>query len=460
MKNKFIIALLLITVLPVPGFSANANKKTVSGISLKTNTGTTPATQPKEEKGIKNNLKRYDILAFGAISDGKTLNSKAIQAAIDKCAQSGGGTVVIPKGEFLSGALFLKPGVNLELQEGAMLKGSTDIKDYPKATTRIEGHFEPWPAALLNGDKVDHLHITGPGILDGNGQPFWQEFYRRRNLDHKTTNLNVERPRLTFIQNSKNVQISGITFKNSGFWNLHVYRCQQVVVDNCRFLAPYELEGPAPSTDGIDVDSSQDITITNSYFAVGDDDIALKGSKGPFAMDDKDSPAVERIHISNCTFKAGGGIVTAGSEATIVRDVDIQHCTTTKPTVLRLKLRPDTPQQYENIRLNDITVEGSGAIFNISPWKQYFDLKGQQPPKSQVRFITISNVKGWCGSFGKIIGNPDTDFGEIILKNVDVKMKDTKFEPGDIKGLKFENVVVNGEAMSVPSPTVTPALVP
>jgi len=140
--------------------------------------------------------------------------------------------------------------------------------------------------------------------------------------------------------------------------------------------------------------------------------------------------------------------------------VDIEHCTTTKPTVLRLKLRPDTPQQYENFRLNDITMEGSGAIFKISPWKQYFDLKGQQPPKSKVRFITISNVKGSCASFGQIIGTPDTEFGEILLKNVDVKMTDTKFEPEGIKTLKFDNVVVNGTPVSVPATIVRPVQVP
>jgi len=452
MKKKIILALLLISPYLVTGASAGTNKKK--------GTETPPVTASKGDKNSKNNQKHFDITAYGAIADGKTLNSKAIQATIDQCAQNGGGTVVIPKGVFLSGSVFLKPGVNIEILEGGVLKGSTDIKDYPKANTRIEGHFELWPAALLNGDKVDHLHITGPGILDGNGQPYWQEFYRMRKIDHKTTNLSVPRPRLTFIQNSKDVEIKGVTFKNSGFWNLHLYRCQRVLVDNCRFLAPYELEGPAPSTDGIDVDSSQDITIDNSFFAVGDDDIALKGSKGPFAMDDKDSPAVERIHIRNCTFKSGGGIVTAGSEATIVRDVVIEHCTTSKPTVLRLKLRPDTPQQYENFRLNDITMEGSGAIFKISPWKQYFDLKGQLPPKTNVRFITISNVKGSCSSFGQIIGTPDTEFGEILLKNVDVKMTDTKFEPEGIKTLKFENVVVNGTPVSVPETVIRPVQVP
>jgi len=425
MKNKLSIAILLATTLLM-------------------NSAFTATEMPGKAK-------RYLISEHGAVADGTTLNTKAIQATIDECAKNGGGTLVIPKGVFLSGALFLKPGVNVEIEQDAVLKGSQDINDYPKMMTRIEGHFEPWRTALLNGDKVDHLRITGKGTLDGNGAPFWKEFYDRRNADRKTTNLNVERPRLTFIQNSHDVKIDGITFNNSGFWNLHLYRDQQVTVDNCRFTAPH---GPvpdhAPSSDGIDVDSSQDVSIGNCFFSVGDDDIALKGSKGPFAMQDKDSPAVERIHIHDCVFEAGGGIVTCGSEATIVRDVTVEHCTTTGPTVLRLKLRPDTPQQYENISLNDITIEGNVVILSIAPWTQYFDLKGQAPPKSLIRNISITNVKGSGGSIGKVGGNPDTDFGDITLKNINVTLKNTEFDVNRFKQVTFENIVVNGTAVPAP----------
>ena len=324
--------------------------------------------------------------------------------------------------------------------------------------TRIEGHFEPWPAALINADGVNHLSITGPGTLDGSGDPFWKEFYHKRDLDKKTTNLSVPRPRLALIQNCKDVKISGIHFKNSGFWNLHLYRCQELMVDNCRFTA---LSGPhpnnAPSSDGIDVDCSQDITISKCFFSVGDDCIALKGTKGPFALQDKDSPPVERIHILDCVFEAGGGILTCGSEATIVRDVNVERCITRKPTVLRLKLRPDTPQQYENISLKDITMEGSGVIFNIAPWSQYFDLKGQLPPKSSVKNISIINVKGSGSSLGKIVGNPDTDFGEIILKDVNVQLKNDSMELRGIHKLSFENVIVNGVLVPAPA-TVTPVI--
>ena len=406
--------------------------------------GTTPAAQSQPS------AKLYNITAHGALGDGTTLNTTAIQATIDECAAKGGGTVVIPKGVFLSGALFLKQGVNLEIQQDAVLKGSTDINDYPKGITRIEGHFEPWRAALINADKLDHLHITGKGMLDGNGEPFWKLFYSKRSADPKTTNLSVERPRLAFIQNCKDVLISGISFHNSGFWNLHLYRDQNVKVDNCRFEAPSGRvpDNHAPSSDGIDVDSSQDIDIGSCFFSVGDDDIALKGSKGPFALQDKDSPAVERIHIHDCVFEAGGGIITCGSEATIVRDVVADHCITRGPVVLRLKLRPDTPQQYENISISDITIEANTVVIAVAPWTQYFDLKGQPAPTSVVHNISLANIKGTGSSLGKIQGNPGTNISGVSLKNFDLKLKNADFSPANVKDLVMDNIVVNGAPIS------------
>jgi alpha-L-rhamnosidase len=226
-----------------------------------------------------------------------------------------------------------------------------------------------------------------------------------------------------------------------------LYRCQNVTIEYCRFQAP---DGPkpyhhAPSSDGIDIDSGKDIAIRFCFFSVGDDCIALKGSKGPFAMQDQDSPPVENIQISDCIFEAGGGIVTFGSEATLVRHVDIKRCTTLGPTVLRLKLRPDTPQQYEDVTMSDITLVDGGVIFKVSPWTQYFDLKGQAPPKAIVRNIKISNVKGTADSFGELTGHEQTTISNIQVADVDVQLKNTEFKVGKVENLSFKNVKVNGK---------------
>ena len=360
---------------------------------------------------------------------------------------AGGGTLVVPRGEFLTGAIFLKPGVNLRLAEGAVLKGSTDIRDYPKMKTRIEGHFEEWIPALVNADKADHLRIDGSGTLDGNGAPFWKAFWDRRKADSKTANLDVPRPRLALIQNSEDVQISGIRFKDSGFWNLHLYRCKNVVVEKSRFEVPRAMK--CPSTDGTDLDSCQNVTVRDCIYSVDDDCVCLKGSKGPFAMQDKASPPVEHIRVTGCTFERGHGVVTLGSEATIVRDVVVENCTVRgKIALARLKLRPDTPQLYEDIHYCNITLNGAGTILEVQPWTQYFDLKGRQPPKSSLRNVTVSDIKGSYGSFGTIAGNPETEIGGVTLQNIDVTLKDTRLKLGDVKNITAKNVMVNGKLFS------------
>jgi alpha-L-rhamnosidase len=391
---------------------------------------------------------RASIADFGAVGNGITASTTKIQSAIDQLAAKGGGTVVIPKGVFSSGAIFLKPGVNLHLEEGAVLKGSTDVSDYPKAKTRIEGHFEEWLPALVNADRCDHLRITGSGTLDGSGSVFWDAFWAARKADPKVTNLAVERPRLALVQNSQDVQISGIRFKDSGFWNLHLYRCKNVVVENSRFEVPDGLK--SPSTDGTDIDSSQNVTIRGCTYRVNDDCVALKGSKGPSAMDDKDSPPVEHIRVENCTFERGNGVVTLGSEATVVRDVLVKNCKVVgEVNVVMIKLRPDTPQRYEDIHFHNITLEGSGSILTAAPWKQFFDLKGQPPPKSVVRNVSLSQIKGRLKAFGTLQGNPgQTEISDIRLEDIAVQLENGKLNVGEVKNLKIENVTVNGKPFS------------
>jgi alpha-L-rhamnosidase len=398
------------------------------------------------------------IADFGAIGDGVTLNTKYIQSAFDQLAAKDGGTVVIPKGIFLSGAIFLKPGVNLHFEKDAVLKGSTNTTDYPEQRIRIEGHFEPsYSSGLINAEGCDGLHITGAGTLDGSGRPIWDKFWELRDdaVDKKNfKNLSILRAQLCIINNSKNVVIDGITFKDSQYWNLHLYKCRNALVQNARFQVPDDYK-QAPSTDGIDVDSCQGVTINRCYFSVTDDCIALKGSKGPFAMDDKDSPPVEHIRVKNCTFKRGGGVLTLGSEATLVRDVVVENCKVIGAVnVAVLKLRPDTPQHYEDIHYRNITLEHpeSGTLISIKPWTQYYDLQGQPPPKSIVKNVTLSDVKGAFGSLGEIAGNPgQTQISNITLRNIDVRLKNENFSVINVANLKMGNVRVNGKPFSVKS---------
>lgn len=391
---------------------------------------------------------RLSITETGAVADGGTLNTQAIQKAIDQLALTGGGTVVVPEGVFVSGALFMKSGVNLHLEKGGVLMCSTDMENFPPQRTRIEGHFEDsFTPGLINAEGCDGLRITGEGTLNGQGRPIWDLYWKLRNAEDKKNfhNLSVPRARLCVISNSRNVLIDGITFQDSQFWNLHLYNVRSAVVRNCRFTVPDDYR-QAPSSDGIDIDSSQDVTVDRCFFSVTDDCIALKGSKGPFALED-DSPPVERIRINNCTFQRGHGAITLGSEATIVRDVTVTGCTVTgSMPLVRLKLRPDTPQTYENLTFRDITLDNSrGTLFEVKPWRQYADLKGQPAPRSFVRNIVVSKITGRTGSLGEIRGNRgQTTFGDILVADCDLQLRATKFPRADMKGLRFENVSVNG----------------
>lgn len=426
--------------------------------------------------------KRHSVSEFGAVADGKTINTEAIQKAIDQTAGEGGGIVEIPAGTWRSGSIFLKKGVELYLAEDAVLLGSNQIEDYPKRNTRIEGHFEPWRMALVNAQEMDQVRIGGKGVIDGNGITFWAQFWQRRRENPKCTNLEVERPRLMFIDRCQDVRIEGISLRYSGFWNLHLYRCRDVLVEGVTITAPTRhtnhrnymtdaiLKGMkddsktrnvplkdnilGPSTDGIDIDSSQKVTVRKCYISVNDDNIALKGSKGPLADQDKDSPPVEDILVEDCEFGDGNGLITCGSEATIVRNVTVRNCRITgDATLLTLKLRPDTPQRYENILIDGVHLAGTqGRVLNVAPWTQFFDLKGHAPPSRSVSGITLRNITGEFYTLGSLGGNPGDKLSDIKLENIDLKLADGNFTPKGVSNFTATDVRINGKPYKVPQP--------
>jgi alpha-L-rhamnosidase len=363
--------------------------------------------------------------------------------------------VEIPRGTFRSGSIFLKNGVDLYLDEGAVLLGSNKIEDYPKRMTRIEGHFEPWRMALVNAQHMDRVRIGGQGKLDGNGILFWAAFWQRRKENPQCTNLEVERPRLVFIDRSHDVRISGLALQDSGFWNLHLYRCHDVVAEGLTITAPTKGHILGPSTDGMDIDSCQDVTIRGCRIEVNDDNIALKGSKGPLADHDVDSPPDENILIEDCSFGDGNGMLTCGSEATLIRHVTVRNCRITGRTnLVCLKLRPDTPQDYEDITIDGVQLSGgAGRILQVAPWRQFFDLQGHAPPTQRISGLTIRNVTGSFHSFGGIRGNPGDTIRNITLENFDVKLAEPRLDLGPTEHVVFTNVKVNGMACAVPAAT-------
>jgi polygalacturonase len=390
----------------------------------------------------------YDITKFGVGADSTKVSTDAIQKVINKANQAGGGTIIIPKGVYLTGALFFKPKTKLILQEGAVLKGSDDIADYPLIPSRMEGQNQLYYAALINAYYVDSFSITGPGTIDGNGLRFWKTFWAHVDSMNKAklpwTNLEVHRPRLIFMWGCNNLTIEKTKLHNAGFWTTHLYQCNNVLIDGCDIRSPFG-PVPAPSTDGIDLDVCKKVTIRNCYISVNDDAIAIKGGKGTDAQKLPQNGPIEDVLIENCTFGESHGTLTMGSECIHARNIVLRNCKVENNTsILRLKMRPDTYQIYENITIEGITGK-CGLLISLAPWTQFFSLKDSTAkPFATVRNINFSNINVQCNKLGDIKGNPADNISDILFKNITANAAAPTLQTNNYPNIKTENVVVNG----------------
>lgn len=383
---------------------------------------------------------KYFITDYGIKDDGK-IYTEQIQALINTISSNGGGVLVVPKGTYITGALFFKQNVDLLLEENAVLKGSNDISDYPVCNTRIEGESCLYFPALVNADGLDGFKIFGKGTIDGNGQKAWKAFWARREWNPECTNKDEQRPRLLFLSNCTDAVITGISLINSHFWTAHFYKCKKTKIIDCRFFSP-RLPIAAPSTDAIDIDACSDVLVKNCLFEVNDDGIALKGGKGLFANTDPNNGANERILIEDCVYSYCHGCLTCGSESIhnkniIMRRIEVKDAI----NLLWLKMRPDTPQCYEYILIED--VKGKVEHFlNINPWTQFFASDvNMELPVSYSNYITMKNCEIDCKTCFFVKAN-ETQYvlSDFCFENLRIKaLKKGKIDNA-IKNLKINKV--------------------
>jgi polygalacturonase len=257
----------------------------------------------------------YYTSDYGAVGDAETLCTTAIQHAIDACAKTGGGIVTFNPGIYLTGSIYLKKNVNLNIPKGTTLLGSCNIKDYPRIDTRIAGIEMPWPSAIINVIGQQNVAITGDGTINAQGKVFWDKYREmRKTYDPKglrwIVDYDCERPQAMLVQDSEDVTVKGLVFYQSGFWTLHVLYSERVTIDGV--IIDNNINGSGPSTDGIDIDSSSRILVQNCYVSCNDDNFCLKSGR------DWDGLRVNRpceyIVIHDCTAAKGDGLFTCGSE--------------------------------------------------------------------------------------------------------------------------------------------------
>lgn len=384
----------------------------------------------------------YIITTYGVLNDSTLVQTAAIQRVIDEASKNGGGVVLVPKGVFLTGALFFKPKTHLYVSEGAVLKGSDNIADYPLLPSRMEGQCLDYYAALINAYGVDGFSISGKGTINGNGVKFYQAFWQRRKENPKCTNLEVSRPRLVFVRNSKNVQLQDVRLHNSGFWTNHFYKCENVKLLDLNIFAPIK-PVPGPSTDAVDIDICTNFLVKGCTISVNDDGVCLKGGKGPWADQDTCNGKNTNVLVENCTFGFSHAVLTCGSESIHDRNVLLRNCTVNGPKrLLCLKMRPDTPQKYEYVTVENVT--GSvGSMLDLKPWTQFFDLKGRTDlPVSSCDRITFKNIDVTCDQFMDAKASEKYRLTNFVFKNVKVVTPKGSYDKELFKDATFKKVLV------------------
>lgn len=253
---------------------------------------------------------------YGAFKDGKTLTTAAIQQAIDACAAKGGGVVSFEPGEYVTGSIFLKSNVHLQIGKGVTLLGSQSFGDYPEINTRIAGIEMKWPAALINIIGQQNVLVSGEGKVNARGKFCWDKYWTMRRQDYEPRGLrwivdyDAKRVRTFLVQGSADITLKGVTFSNAGFWTVQLLYSKYITVDG--IIVRNNEDGKGPSTDGVDVDSSSWVLIENCDIDCNDDDFCLKAGRDWDGL--RVNRPTEYVVIRNCIARKGGGLLTLGSE--------------------------------------------------------------------------------------------------------------------------------------------------
>jgi polygalacturonase len=412
----------------------------------------------------------FDVTKYGAVGDNAKDNTEAFKSAIAACTNAGGGRVIVPAGEFVTGAIELKSRVDLHLDSKATIRFTRDQSKYPMVFTRWEGmelmNFSPFIYAFEQRD----IAITGDGTIDGNCDcEHWWPWKGRTNCGWKKgdpdqdadrnnllamiergvpVNERVFGPghylRPQFIQpyRSQNVLIEGVKLLNAPMWQVHPVLCTNVTIKDLYV----QVSSLGPNTDGCDPESCKDVLITNCYFDTGDDCIAIKAGRN--ADGRRLHTPSENIVIQKCRMKNGHGGITIGSEISGgVRNVFAEDCTLDSPELdfaVRLKNNAMRGGLLENIYVRNLDV---GQVAKAAVTIDFYYEEGEAGKFTPiVRNVVIQNMKmkkaehalyfrGFKNAPIKDVAILDCDFGGVAKPNL----------LENAEGITMRNVKINGK---------------
>ncbi len=390
------------------------------------------------EVSTKPEGKSFLITDFGTVADGTTDNTKAIQAAIDACTP--GGTVVVPAGNYVSGALFIrKNNFTLLLSEGAVLKGSHDLAEYPMIKSRYEGTERNCYASIINcgsmAGGVTDISIRGPGTIDCQGNYL-------SDAETKAVNRSARSHGLLML-NCTNVYLEGFTIQNSPTWCIHPLYCRHLTTENVTI----KTDGyGVPNADGWDPDSSSDCYIFNSTFSTHDDDISIKS--GADAEGRKMGRSSSDIRITDCVFKSGGGLALGSEMSGSVSNIFVQDCHFVKvDRGFNFKTRRGRGGTIQNVVIKDCTAEHFGGWgFNFE--MHYYDKQTPVQPAEATPIlrnfyfenIVIVRVTGPAVLMKSL---PESRISNVTYKNVTIKDAAEGCSVMDCDDVTFENFQAN-----------------
>src|SRR5712691_3331001 len=304
--------------------------------------------------------------SFGAIGDGVQKSTTAIQQAIDFCAKGGGGIVTFKPGRYVTGALFLKSNVHLQIEAGVTLLASQNDEDYPSISTRVAGIEMKWPAALINVNDQKSVMLSGGGVIDGRGEMWWDR-YRNLRVDYESRGLrwaadyDAQRVRLMVIWKSTDVTVENLSLRRSGFWTVQVVYSDHITVDGIKVS-----KNNGPSTDGVDIDSSSYVLIQNCDIDNNDDDICLKAGRDSDGL--RVNRPTEYILIRNNITRRGGGMLSFGSETSggIRKVVAYQNRGIGTSEGIRFKSAKTRGGFVEDVLIRDIKMENVPLPFTFT----------------------------------------------------------------------------------------------
>jgi len=354
--------------------------------------------------------KMINVRDYGAIGDGKALDTDAIQRAIDECGDKAvRGTVVFPAGTYLSKPIFLRSHLTLELEKGAILKATDEPGDFddPKAQKGV--------IAFINGNNLTNIFIDGKGTIDGSGERWWPPVKEAKKNGQPEPR---RRPRMIVFSKCKEVAIQGVTLQNSPGFHLVPTDCEDVVINRITVRAPAD----SPNTDAIDPSACKRVLIANCVLDVGDDNIALKSGHSVAGR----SAACEDITVVSCTFLNGHGMSIGSETVGGVRNLGVTNCTF-RGTVsgLRIKSHRGRGGLVENISYRDIKMTDVKIPINITSYYPKIPKEDTtQPitPETPIyRNIRISNLTATSlQSAGFIVGLPECVVSNVMLENVSI----------------------------------------